>query len=159
MMMLTSAADARRGGYNAKGVLHPMSQFLIADDSNTVRLMLRGWLEGAGHQVIEAADGLQALEVLRATTRPLAVLLDYQMPQLTGYEVLQHALAEGMLPPRYAYAMITSLQSAFPDAFTTLLRQLAIQILPKPFDQQNLLALAAYVAARLEPETAQPSSL
>lgn len=135
-----------------------MTQFLVADDSNTVRLMLRGWLEAAGHQVIEAADGLQALEHLRASTCPVAVLLDYQMPQLTGFEVLQHALADGLLPPRYAYVMITSLQSTFPDAFTALLRQLAIQILPKPFDQGTLLAVAAYVAARLEPEATPPAS-
>jgi two-component system chemotaxis response regulator CheY len=135
-----------------------MTQFLVADDSTTVRLMLRGWLEAAGHQVIEAADGLQALEHLRASTRPVAVLLDYQMPQLTGFEVLQHALAGGLLPPRYAYVMITSLQSTFPDAFTALLRQLAIQILPKPFDQGTFLAVAAFVAARLESEAAPPAS-
>ena len=35
-----------------------------------------------------------------------------------------------------------------PTAFTDLLRRLAIQLLPKPFDEQSLLAVTAYVAAR-----------
>ena len=38
----------------------------------------------------------------------------------------------------------------FPPAFTELLRQLAIQLLPKPFDAQTLLAVVDFVATRLE---------
>jgi CheY-like chemotaxis protein len=128
-----------------------MARFLVADDSPTIRAMLRGWLEPAGHDVLEAADGAQALATLRASTDFLAVLLDYEMPGLTGFEVLRQALAEGRLPPRYAYAIISGYQSAFPDAFTNLLRQLAIQLLPKPFDRETFLMLANYLAARQGP--------
>lgn len=126
----------------------PLTHFLIADDSPTVRMMLRSWLETAGYTVQEAADGRQALESLRASPEPLAVLLDFEMPGLTGFEVLEQALAAGLVPPRYAYAIISGLQHVFPSAFTDLLRELAIQILPKPFDQETLLMLASYLAAR-----------
>jgi CheY-like chemotaxis protein len=126
-----------------------MIQVLIVDDSATVRLMLRQWLEAASYPVLEAADGLQALEVLRAATEPLVVLLDYQMPKLDGYEVLRIAAAEGLLPPRFAYVVISSVAHDFPVAFSAMLRQLSIQILPKPFDSEQLLAVTAFVAERL----------
>jgi CheY-like chemotaxis protein len=124
------------------------SRVLVVDDSKTVRLTLTTWLTAAGYEVLEAADGEQALEILRANAGPLVVLLDYQMPGLTGFEVLQQALAEDRLPPVYGYVIISGMQSSFPAAFTDLLRQLAIQLLPKPFDEQSLLAVTAYVAAR-----------
>jgi len=128
-----------------------LTRFLIADDSPTIRAQLRAWLTAAGYDVLEAADGARALELLRASTQSaafLAVLLDYDMPGLTGYEVLQHAYAEGCVPPRYAYAVISGRTAAFPPAFTALLRQLAIQLLPKPFDRDALLMLGAYLASR-----------
>jgi two-component system, chemotaxis family, chemotaxis protein CheY len=125
-----------------------MTRFLIADDSPTVRAQVREWLISAGYDVLEAADGLRALQLLRANTQFLAVLLDYDMPGLTGYEVLQQARAHGYVPPRYAYAVISGRPEAFPPAFTDLLRQLAIQMLPKPFDRDTLLMLAAYLTTR-----------
>lgn len=131
-----------------KGTRVPMTSFLVVDDSPTVRLTVRTWLESAGYPVAEAADGLLGLEALRSTTDPIVVLLDYQMPNMDGYEVLQRAHTEGRLPPMYAYVVISSMQHAFPPEFTDLLRQLAIQILPKPFDKDTLLYLASYLVAR-----------
>ncbi|MGZ6391376.1 MAG: response regulator [Ktedonobacterales bacterium] len=139
-----------------------MQQVLIADDSATVRLMLRGWLEGAGYEVREAADGAQALEHIRSSTDidPLVVLLDYGMPKLSGYEVLQHAAAEGLLPPRCSYVVISALTSNFPPDFSALLRQLSIQILPKPFDEDTLLYVTNFVTQRSQqhPAVKPPAS-
>jgi CheY-like chemotaxis protein len=125
-----------------------MTQVLVADDSPSIRLTLRGWLESASYQVLEASDGEKALEFLRSSAGPLIVLLDYQMPRLTGYEVLQAALQEHLLPPNFGYAIISSMQGAFPPAFSELLRQLSIQLIPKPFDRETLLMLTDYLSAR-----------
>ena len=127
-----------------------MAHVLVVDDSPTVRLTLHAWLEPAGHQVAEAADGIAALAQLAAPPGPLVVLLDYQMPGLTGFEVLQQALAERRGPPDYGYVVISAMQGSFPPGFTELLRRLAIQLLPKPFDAQTLLAVVDFVATRLE---------
>jgi len=127
-----------------------MAQVLVVDDSLTIRLTLRSWLEPAGHQVAEAADGVAALAQLAALPRPLVVLLDYQIPGLTGFAVLQQALAEQRGPPDYGYVVISARQGNFPPAFTELLRRLAIQLLPKPVDAQTLLAVVDLVATRLE---------
>jgi CheY-like chemotaxis protein len=125
-----------------------MTRFLVADDSPTIRALVGEWLTSAGYDVLEAADGQRAVELLQANTEFLAVLLDYDMPGLTGYEVLQQALARDYVPPRYAYAVISGRREDFPQAFSDLLRQLAIQMLPKPFDRESLLMLAAYLTTR-----------
>ena len=78
----------------------------VIDDSPTVRLTLRKWLEGAGYAVEEAADGMEGFNKLRASKEPLIVLLDYQMPKLSGFEVLQLALAEGNLLKKHGYIVI-----------------------------------------------------
>ncbi len=64
-----------------------MAQILIVDDSGLSRRILRRILEGAGHQVTEAADGLSALE-LYALNRPDVVLLDLTMNGMHGLDVL-----------------------------------------------------------------------
>lgn len=61
---------------------------LVADDSVTVRRLLSRVLRRAGFEVIEAADGVEAL-VLVLTTRPVVAVLDHEMPGCTGMEVLR----------------------------------------------------------------------
>jgi CheY-like chemotaxis protein len=134
-----------------------MAHVLIADDSPTVRTLLRGWLESAGHIVQEAPDGERALKALRAARQPMVVLLDYLMPGMTGEQVLQQALKQGYVPPRYAYVIISGLSTDFPPSFTELLRRLSIQILPKPFDQETVQAVVAFVAARMA-TTSEPAA-
>jgi two-component system chemotaxis response regulator CheY len=65
-----------------------MATILIVDDSNLSRKACRRILEGGGYLVIDAADGLSALERY-ALDRPDLVLLDVTMPEMSGLEVLQ----------------------------------------------------------------------
>jgi CheY-like chemotaxis protein len=65
-------------------------KILIVDDEEPLRLLVRATLEdesGEGrYEIIEAADGNEALEVARRE-RPELILLDIQMPGLSGLEV------------------------------------------------------------------------
>jgi CheY-like chemotaxis protein len=61
-----------------------MKTILIADDSAVSRELVREALEGAGYQVIEAADGGEALAMAIENPPDLA-LLDISMPVLDGY--------------------------------------------------------------------------
>jgi len=65
-----------------------MSKILIVDDSALSRRMLRSILEGAGHAVVEAEDGLSALERF-TLDRPDLTLLDLTMSGMHGFEVLE----------------------------------------------------------------------
>ncbi|RLB55881.1 MAG: response regulator [Deltaproteobacteria bacterium] len=56
---------------------------LVVDDEADVRKFISVVLEQAGHEVITAADGRQALEVTRQQ-HPDLVILDLQMPEATG---------------------------------------------------------------------------
>lgn len=64
-----------------------MKKILIADDKATSRELLRTVLERQGYEVVEAANGEEALERALAEL-PDLILLDLQMPRRTGYEVL-----------------------------------------------------------------------
>jgi chemosensory pili system protein ChpA (sensor histidine kinase/response regulator) len=59
---------------------------LIVDDALSVRRSMEQLLQDAGYEVITAADGFLALEVLR-THPPVIVLTDLEMPNLNGLEL------------------------------------------------------------------------
>ena len=67
-------------------------KILIADDEQPLRLLVRATLEDESeegrYEIIEAADGNEALEIARKE-RPELVLLDIQMPGLSGLEVCE----------------------------------------------------------------------
>jgi CheY-like chemotaxis protein len=59
---------------------------LVADDNRTDRTLLSKIVAREGHQVIEAVDGVDAIDKF-TTERPQIVLLDALMPRLDGFEV------------------------------------------------------------------------
>ncbi len=63
-----------------------MAQVAIADDSTPIRLLLRRRLEAAGHQVIEAVDGAELIELIEARCSGAVdlALVDWMMPRLDG---------------------------------------------------------------------------
>jgi two-component system chemotaxis response regulator CheY len=63
------------------------SKVLVVDDSGLARRRVRGILEGAGYDVIEAEDGMSALERY-FVTRPDLVVLDLVMKGMYGLDVL-----------------------------------------------------------------------
>ncbi|HYY80927.1 MAG TPA: diguanylate cyclase [Actinomycetes bacterium] len=60
---------------------------LLVEDSGTIRALVRKMLVAGGHTVVEAADGAAALAACRAQ-QPDVVLLDVEMPGMSGWDVL-----------------------------------------------------------------------
>jgi two-component system chemotaxis response regulator CheY len=65
-----------------------MKTCMIVDDSSVIRKVARRILEGLDFQITEAEDGEQAMELCRREL-PLAILLDWNMPKMDGYEFLR----------------------------------------------------------------------
>jgi len=64
-----------------------MRTCLVVDDSSVIRKVARRILEGLDFQIMEAEDGEQALEICQRGL-PDAVLLDWNMPVMDGYDFL-----------------------------------------------------------------------
>lgn len=60
---------------------------LTADDNQQIRMLVKAALRSLGHELMEAVDGEQALE-LAIQRPPDLILLDVTMPKLDGWEVL-----------------------------------------------------------------------
>jgi two-component system chemotaxis response regulator CheY len=65
-----------------------MTYCLVVDDSSVIRKVARRILEGLSFEVSEAEDGQQALDSC-LMRMPDAILLDWSMPEMDGYQVLQ----------------------------------------------------------------------
>lgn len=85
--------DSRRGSGGCLG--YPLSGALIlnVNDNEASRYLVTRMLRMAGFAVIEAANGLEALEKVRSAT-PQLVVLDIQLPDISGLEVCQRIKAD-----------------------------------------------------------------
>lgn len=120
-----------------------MPTVLIADDSLFQRLTLSKMVKPEGFEILEASNGRQCLEVLRTKTPDMA-LLDLNMPELSGLDVLKAAQAEGLVTP------IVVITADIQDTTRELCRAAgASRILSKPPKDQDVLdAVRALMAVR-----------
>lgn len=80
-----------------------MKHCLVVDDSSVIRKVARRILEKYEFRISEAADGQQALDVCRQSM-PDAILLDWNMPVMDGYECLKSLRAmEGGDQPKVLF--------------------------------------------------------
>lgn len=107
---------------------------LVVDDETTVRRFAARVLQREGYAVVEARDGIEALELLSQGTLAIEVVVsDIVMPRLNGVELMQTLAASNpdlpvILMSGYAPAALAELGIAAPCA-----------IIPKPFPSDRLL--------------------
>jgi DNA-binding response OmpR family regulator len=75
------------------------TRVLIADDSETILLLLRTRLEMEGYDVVTAADGVEVIDVINAGPAPDILLLDAMMPRKSGIDALRELRAAGVETP------------------------------------------------------------
>lgn len=121
----------RTRAFDGKGGSLHMTQVLTIDDSRAVRLQVRSILEAAGFQVLEAENGQDGLDRLRALSQPIVVLLDYQMPVMDGAEMLATVAREGAPLVNHEYLVLSAFAGTFPDTLIELVRTLSIRVLAK----------------------------
>jgi DNA-binding response OmpR family regulator len=106
---------------------------LIAEDDADVRGMVAGLLERAGHVVVTASEGREALRLLHAR-RPRLVLLDVEMPGMDGWQALERIREMSDVPVLMLTASGEELDRV------RGLRGGADDYVTKPFGRQELLA-------------------
>jgi two-component system chemotaxis response regulator CheY len=116
---------------------------LIVDDAALVRLYYRDALSGAGYQVEEAANGLEALEKMLASPADV-IVVDINMPTMDGLTFLGN-LRRQTLPVGGTPALVTSSESGKQD-FEAARRAGANHYMVKPITPEALLNCVAMFA-------------
>jgi two-component system, OmpR family, phosphate regulon response regulator PhoB len=124
---------------------------LVVDDDTIIREGIRAALEDSGYVVYEAPDGRSAIDRLRTSPAPLVVLLDWMMPGIDGMQVLRALHRDSAAVQRHAYLLMTAALDDPPIADLSLPVDVAIDVLRKPFDLDDLLTSVAQMATRLTP--------
>jgi CheY-like chemotaxis protein len=73
------------------------SRILIVDDDDDSRSFMKELLEGDGYVVSEAGDGSVALDLLTSAPAPALVILDLEMPVMSGRELIEAMKADATL--------------------------------------------------------------
>ena len=120
-----------------------MKRVLVVDDEPRMIGFIRMNLELEGYQVIEAHDGLQALEAVR-TQLPDALLLDVMMPHLDGFETLRMLREFSSIP----VIMLTAKSEEDDKVFGLELG--ADDYITKPFSPRELSSRLKSVLRRIE---------
>ncbi|HEV2791579.1 MAG TPA: response regulator [Solirubrobacterales bacterium] len=119
-----------------------MATLLVADDSETILLLMRTRLEMAGYAVETACDGQEVLDHVAAGVEPDLLLLDAMMPRKSGIDALRELRAAGNEVP----ALIVSAHQNPGDADAPT--DLAIDgYITKPIDFDRLLETVAELTA------------
>ena len=116
----------------------------MVDDDSDIRRMLREILEAAGHEVVEAAHGAAALDLITPQRLPDLVVTDLAMPILRGEEFigsLRSAPATAAIP-------IVVLSGNAVAAWTLKASGLVEAVVSKPFDAAAVTACIDDVASR-----------
>jgi DNA-binding response OmpR family regulator len=112
-----------------------MPNILVAEDQADLRDMITTSLELAGHHVIAATDGQQAIEQAEEQ-RPDLIILDLHMPRVNGFEVCEHLKAQETF--RRVPILIMSAGGSR-EQIRASLDAGAQEYLAKPFDLDHLI--------------------
>jgi DNA-binding response OmpR family regulator len=121
-----------------------MAKILVADDERDIRDLIGFTLRFAGHEVILAKDGEEALQLTRQE-KPDLILLDVRMPKMTGYETCRLIKLDSVLmdiPVVFisAKGQESEIQAGYQAG--------AVEYMLKPFAPDELTARVADILAR-----------
>src|SRR5262249_58359176 len=123
----------------------------VVEEEDRPGAVWRLMLEEEGYAMAEAADGIGALNELRASTTPLVILLDLDLPRADGLAVLTAVADDPTLAARHRFILLTAVAPKRVEQTDEICARLAAPVVIKPFDGDDLMraiALARAHAAR-----------
>lgn len=124
-----------------------MAKILVVDDDESIRRLVSFTLTDLGHEVVEAANGTEAISAVR-NTEPVLIVLDVMMPGMDGLEVLKELRRLGL--KRNMRVVLLTAKTQETD-FVAGYNLGADDYLTKPFDPDEL-ALQVTETLMLSPE-------
>ena len=122
-----------------------MSKTIMAvDDASTMRKLIAITLKGAGHNVLEAEDGLSALGTLSKQSVDL-VISDINMPRMNGIELIKNLR---QLPQHKTTPILVVTTESDPTIKNTAKAAGATGWIVKPFKPEQLVEVVARVLGR-----------
>ena len=123
-------------------------KILIADDEARMRKLVGDFLKKDGYQVIEASDGLEALNAFYENDDLSLVILDIMMPKMDGSKVLSNIREESAIP-----VLMLTAKSAEEDELAAFIEG-ADEYVTKPFSPKVLVARVNALLRRNQKEEA-----
>jgi two-component system chemotaxis response regulator CheY len=115
-----------------------MARIMVAEDSDSIRLLLKDLLKLGNHEVVaEAVNGMDAMKKFN-DVKPDVLLLDIAMPKKDGLETIKEIMA---VNPNAKIVMITASDNL--ETITQCTEQGALAYLVKPFDSDQVLTSIA----------------
>jgi two-component system chemotaxis response regulator CheY len=119
--------------------MNPAKSILVVDDTRSMRKMVAAVLTGAGYEVSEAGDGVEALE-LAQTRRFDLVVTDHNMPRMDGVTLVRELRQLGL----YDDVALIVLSTEVDPALKQKGREAgATGWMAKPFDPERMLDIVA----------------
>jgi CheY-like chemotaxis protein len=131
---LAESSSVARDGAGDLSQFAP-STILVADDVPLNRTLVAGYFEGTPHRLLQATNGLEAIEMARMH-RPDVVLMDMRMPELDGYEATRRLKGD---PETRNIPVIAVTASSFREEEARA-RQICNGFIRKPFNRAELIA-------------------
>ena len=121
-------------------------KILVVDDFATMRKVIRNLLKQVGYEdIVEAEDGVAAMRVLKAQKVDM-VISDWNMPNMTGLELLKAVRADGELS-KIPFLMVTA--EALQDNVVEAVKSGVSNYIVKPFTAEVLNEKIAKILEKL----------
>ncbi len=125
-----------------------MTKVIVADDDETIRMLVRVLLQRAGFEVSEAKNGQEAL-ALAEELQPAVLIVDSMMPVMDGMETITRLQANPAIKD-IPTLMLSGRRGS--EDIVSALREGADDYITKPFDRAELIERVRRLAATARPD-------
>ncbi len=131
-------------------------KILVIDDSRVIRARVRDMLPNGNFEVIEATDGIEGIDAIRAQ-KPNLIMLDFLLPKMSGYEVYQEIQAV----PEFQNIPLVMMSGRREELTEKIQEPFEyFEFIEKPFEQKELIGAikgAMAKARKARPQLATPT--